>query len=91
MIKLGGTYAHGDLRFDSGHFIFVVVEETPYMPPYPGVAIQISSPGFRCLVVDGQFVSGHIREQTVVGAGSHFVCAASSAIACDSVRFPAEE
>jgi hypothetical protein len=90
VIKVGETYTHGDLRFESAHFVFVVVEETPYVPPYPG-DIVVHSPGFRCLVVDGQFVSGHILDQTVTPAGSHFVCAASSAIACDSVRFPAEE
>ncbi len=88
MIQLGGTYVHGDLRFDSAHFVFVVVEDTPYVPPYGSA----ESPGFRCLVVCGEFVSGAgLKDQTVTPAGSHFVCAASSAIACDSVRFPAEE
>ena len=72
------------------NFVFVVVEETPYVPPYPGDNV-VQSPGFRCLVVDGEFVTGHIRERTVTPAGSHFVCAAGSDIANDSVRFPTEE
>lgn len=83
MIRVGGTYVYGNLRSDAAHFVFVVVEDTPYVPPYGSV----ESPGFRCLVVCGEFDNG----QWVTPAGSNFVAAVGSAIACDSVRFPPEE
>jgi hypothetical protein len=89
VIRLGETYAFSD-------FAFVVVEETPYVPPYcdkPELRDAASSPGFRCLVLHGEFVTGHVHEKdrVVTPAGSHFVCAKSSAVAVDSVRFPREE
>lgn len=81
MIRVGGTYVYGDP--DDDHFVFVVVEDTSYVNPDGSV----ERPGFRCLVVCGEFDNG----LWMTPAGSHFVAAAGSAIACGSVRFPDEE
>ena len=82
MIRVGGTYSYGNLRFDA-HVVFTVVAEAEHLQR------DSASPGFLVLILVGTHKGAPWI--AVRHAGETFTCAKSSAIANDSVRFPAEE
>ncbi len=86
MIEVGGTYARGDTRFEGAYMVFVVVERAVH---YEGSTKEYPSPGFLALIIMGTHKSSPWTPEK--GPGDTFTCASSSAVACDSVRFPAEE
>ena len=94
MIGVGGTYCWGDPRFGGdAHFVYAVVEKVA--PDDPRNVTHPDKGSFHArfvvLVLDGEHRSSPFPNAPVYRAGDTFTVADSSAIACNSVRFPAEE